>query len=249
MSFLDIVSFGAVVGLALVHLFSGKLRFLRGSPRSLWLSAAGGISVAYVFMHLLHEIGTSQNAIDSEVGVPLAAYLEGHVYLVALLGLVLFYGLEEAAAISQEEDDQEEGGGSISGRTTVFWLHIAMFSVYNGFIGYVLVDRQQQGLQALLLYSVAIALHFAVNAYSLREQHGATHASVGRWVLAGALLSGWTIGFLAGISEAVLAVLLAFLAGGITLNTLTGELPGQRKSTFWAFALGALSYAALLLVL
>lgn len=246
MSFLDVVSFGAVVGLALVHLFSGQLRFLRDRPRSLWLSAAGGISVAYVFVHLLHEIGTSQNATDSEVGVPLVAYLEGHVYFVALLGLVLFYGLEEAAAISQEA---EEGEGALTGRTTVFWLHISMFSVYNGFIGYVLVDRQQQGLQSLLLYSVAIALHFAVNAYSLREQHGDTHASVGRWVLAGALLSGWTIGFLAGVSEAVLAVLLAFLAGGITLNTLTGELPGQRKSTFWAFALGALSYAALLLVL
>ena len=42
-------------------------------------------------------------------------------------------------------------------------------------------------------------------------------------------------------------VLFALLAGGIILNVLKEELPEERKSRFWAFALGAGTYAALLL--
>ena len=41
--------------------------------------------------------------------------------------------------------------------------------------------------------------------------------------------------------------LSAFLAGGIVLNVLKEELPEQRESHFWAFALGTGLYAALLL--
>lgn len=36
----------AAAGLALVHVFAGRLRFLDGIPRSRWLSIAGGVSVA-----------------------------------------------------------------------------------------------------------------------------------------------------------------------------------------------------------
>ncbi|MER3494566.1 MAG: hypothetical protein C4323_21315 [Mastigocladus sp. ERB_26_2] len=45
------------IALALVHIFSGKLRFLEVTPRSIWLSLADGVSVAYVFVHILPELG------------------------------------------------------------------------------------------------------------------------------------------------------------------------------------------------
>ena len=51
------------------------------------------------------------------------------------------------------------------------------------------------------------------------------------------------------IPEVAIAVLVAFLAGGVVLNVLKKELPEERESRFWAFALGATLYAALLLVL
>ena len=53
----------AAVTLALVHLLAGGLRFLRGTPRSVWLSAAGGVSVAYVFVHVLPELAEGQEAV------------------------------------------------------------------------------------------------------------------------------------------------------------------------------------------
>jgi hypothetical protein len=39
-------SLAAVLGFSLVHLFSVYLRFLEGTPRSIWLSIAGGVSGA-----------------------------------------------------------------------------------------------------------------------------------------------------------------------------------------------------------
>ncbi len=94
-----------------------------------------------------------------------------------------------------------------------------------------------------------MALHFVVNDYGLREHHKQDYARIGRWVLVGALLLGWAVGLAGEISEAALAALLAFLAGGVILNVLKEELPEERESRYWAFALGAAAYAALLLAL
>ncbi|WP_226480697.1 universal stress protein [Natrinema amylolyticum] len=53
------------LALALVHLFAGRLGFSGPIPRSRWLSFAGGVSVAYVFVHLLPEVGAAAAAIDA----------------------------------------------------------------------------------------------------------------------------------------------------------------------------------------
>ncbi|WP_180381094.1 MULTISPECIES: hypothetical protein [Fischerella] len=47
----------------------------------------------------------------------------------------------------------------------------------------------------------------------------------------------------------MIALLFTFLAGGVILNILKEELPEERKSRFWAFALGAGIYTVLLLAL
>ncbi|MEY4519559.1 MAG: hypothetical protein RLZZ499_2159 [Cyanobacteriota bacterium] len=83
------------IALALVHLFAGKLRFLEATPRSIWLSFASGVSVAYVFVHILPELSQAQETVTGAIGEALA-FLEHHVYLLALLGLAVFYGLERA---------------------------------------------------------------------------------------------------------------------------------------------------------
>ncbi len=131
-----------MAGLAVVHLFSGKLRFLEGTPRSIWLSMAGGISVAYVFVHLLPDLAEEQQAIREAVGETFS-FLEYHVYLVALVGLATFYGLERAAKISRrrrrtvDKEDSTEAG--------IFWLHIASFTAYNALIGEMIETRRARG--------------------------------------------------------------------------------------------------------
>ena len=240
-----LLSFALVAGLALVHLFSGGMRFLSASPRSRWLSAAGGVSVAYVFVHLMPDLAEEQETIRRATGETFS-FLEYHVYLVALAGLAAFYGLERAAKLSRGRE-RRAGGRDATG-AGVFWLHVGSFALYNALIGYLMLHREEPGLGSLVLFAFAMGVHFVVNDFGLRENHKGAYDRAGRWVLAAAVVAGWFVGLVSEISEAALAVLFAFLAGGVVMNVLKEELPEERESRFWAFVLGAALYSAVLLL-
>ena len=237
------ITFFVALSFAAIHLFAGKLRFLNRLPRSRWLSAAGGVSVAYVFLHLLPELNERQAELgDSEL------FFERHVFSVALLGLAAFYGCERLVARSRKRDDNtgEDVSKEATGRGA-FWLSIGSFALYNMIIGYLLLDSEAGSARDLLWYAVALALHFVVNDYGLREDHRERYHRVGRFVLAAAVLLGWLLGWRVHIPELYVTELLAFLGGGVMLNVLKEELPEERESSFWAFALGVVGYSALLL--
>ncbi len=245
----------AVVLLVVVHVVTPFLRFLEGSPRSVWLSIAGGVSVAYVFVHLLPELAAGEEQVGRAVRD--TTFAEHHVYLIALLGLATFYGLDRLAKMSRS---QRQGAPVRGGRgaesaaqagtsPAVFWIHMGSFAVYNALIGYLLLHREVMTLGALAFFTVAMALHFVVTDYGLNEDHKAPYRRIGRWVLVAAVAAGFLVGTVSEISEAAIAVLTAFLAGGVILNVLKEEVPSERQSRFWAFAAGMAGYAALLLTL
>jgi len=227
-----------------VHLFAGRLRFLDGIPRSRWLSFAGGVSVAYVFLHILPELAEAgPSAHDVDHVVPL---IWRDLYVVALGGLAVFYGLERALVRAQ---GQQAYGGDEGSTTvpTMFWLHVASFAAYNALIGYLLVHREEHDLRGLVLFGGAMALHFLVNDYGLRQDHKESYARHGRWVLAAAVVLGWSLGLTTQVSALAVDVAFAFLAGGIVLNVLKEELPEERESRFLPFAIGVGGYACILL--
>lgn len=234
----------AVLGLCLVHLFSNKLRCLEGLPRAIWLSLSGGVSVGYVFVHMLPELNRAQQTVEESAGW---SWLEHHVYLVALLGLSVFYWLERAAHESRRRNIQQSGEDVTSPR--VFWLHIVVFALYNSLIGYLLLHRDESGLQPLLLFTFAMALHFVASDFGLNQHHKEAYSQMGRWILVAAILLGWGVGSVTQINSAAVGVLFAFVAGGVVLNVLKEELPEDRQSRYWAFAVGAFGYAAVLALL
>lgn len=234
-----------VVGLAIVHLAAGNIRFLHAWPRSAWLSFAGGISVSYVFVHVFPELEEAQQAIGGHGAV---SFLEHHAYLIALVGMTLFYGLEHW--VSQRKARIGSSGKethSWSGKH-MFWLHIGTFALYNALVGYLLVYRESS-LHELALYSLAMAFHFLVNDYGLVARHREVYLLKGRWVLAVAVIIGWCAGQWVEVEEAATSMLFAFLAGGVVLNVLKEELPEERQSRLWPFVLGAVLYSSLLLVI
>ena len=233
-------------GLAAVHLFSHRLRFLDVVPRSRWLSLSGGSAVAYVFVHLLPELA-HRGAVIEESGSVLG-YLEQHVYLVALLGFTVFYGLEQVVRRPPDVAGGDGGNGEAWG-AGVFWLHIGSFALYNALIGYLLLHREETGMASLLTFALAMGLHFLVNDYSLQDHHGRAYHCYARWLLAGAVFLGLGVGYLAPVSELRVSVLFAFIAGSVVLNVVKEELPSERESRFWAFAAGVLGYSTLLLAL
>jgi zinc transporter ZupT len=235
-------SFVAVIVLALVHILGARLTFLEAIPRSYWLSIAGGTAVAYVFVHILPDLSQGQESVE-ESGILGLDFLERHVYFVALFGLALFYGLERWVQTAKrrtiKSPEPDDG---------VFWVHMGMFAVYNALIGYLVLHRDMPGYSGLSAFSIAMAFHFLTNDHSLREHYEHVYHDRGRWLLAGAVLTGWLAGLLADVGDAVVAVLYAFIAGGVILNVLKEELPAERESRFWPFAAGAIGYAAVLLV-
>lgn len=252
------VVIAAAVGLVLVHVVAPALERLRGVPRSVWLSAAGGVAVAYVFVHLLPELAEGQERVrEALAGNDAAhAFAERHVYLIALVGLVVFYGLDKLALRSRtersgvgddaaEEQEPEREGATSTG---VFRVHMASFALYNLLIGYLLVRGVGPDAASVGLFAVAMALHFLVTDFGLAEHHKHQYDHAGRWLLAAALVAGVATGWGRELPEAVVAVLVAFVAGGVILNVLKEEVPSERRSRFWAFALGGASYAALLLL-
>ncbi|MBL0419337.1 hypothetical protein JI739_03150 [Ramlibacter sp. AW1] len=227
--------------LATVHLVARGTVALSGPPRSVWLSTAGGISVAYVFLHLLPELHEGQHHLQ-ERGALGVVPGQSAIYLVALGGLVLFYGLEHLA--DRSRSNERRRGQPDSTSAGAFWLHVASFGLYNLAIGYLLVHGERDNL---LLYGVAMGLHFVVNDHSLREHHKGRYDRLGRWLLAAAVLGGWALGLATEVSELSVKMLIAVLAGGVILNVVKEELPQERESRFGAFLGGAALYGAVLL--
>ncbi|AHM58346.1 hypothetical protein D770_00350 [Flammeovirgaceae bacterium 311] len=245
-SYSSMVWFTAISALllAFVHLFAEALKF-SSIPRSKWLSFAGGVSVTYIFVHLLPELAEGQEVLQARA----ENFLKHHVYLIALLGLALFYGLEKTAKQSPESAREGSGDEMADDDLNVFWLHIASFAVYNAIIGYLLVHREADSWHSLLWFVIAMAFHFVVNDYGLMEHYRNAYRRKGRWILTLAILGGWLTGVFTVISELWIHGLYAFIAGGIIMNVLKEELPQERKSNFWAFGAGILIYSVMLLFL
>lgn len=233
----------SVATLAAVHMLSGSLRFLDRIPRSRWLSFAGGVAVALVFLEILPELAESQERVARALD-PFSA-LKNHVYIVALIGLALFYGMDRMVKTSRQRrrgegtEDQTSDG--------VFWLSMGVMGTKNLTVGYLLA-REPRTAVGLFLFTFALALEFTVGDRGMHADHQANYDRVGRWLLAGVLLVGWITGATGAIPDLSVTLLSALLAGMIVLNVLKEELPQERQSRFWAFALGLLVYGGLLLV-
>lgn len=234
-----------MVGLMLIHLLSDRLTFLSAAPRSRWLSLAGGISVAYVFVHILPELARRQERI-AEFQAPPAQHLEGEVYLAALVGLLVFYTLERAT-LRPRTQGAEEGGEAGSG-TGVFWVQIGTFALFSVLIGYLLMHPEEPDAWSVLVFFFAIGAHFVVLDHSLLLDHAQSYERIGRWVLAAGVAIGWLVGLVVQVHEVVVGLLFAFVAGAIILNVLKEELPSESQSRLWPLLLGAAGYSTLLLL-
>lgn len=240
------ISLVALVCMVLVHLFSTLYSLAEGRYRGIWLSLAGGVSVAYVFVRVLPDLGRHDEVIATLFPQRLP-YLDYHGYLVALYGLAFFYGLDRLALADHRQrqvDDPAKGSDRF-----VFWIHIGSFATVNLLVGYLLLRREHGSAQNLVIFAVAMIFYLFVTDNSLHAHHPAAFKRVGRYVLAASVTAGWLIGLSTELRETTIALLFAFLAGGVILNVLKEELPAEGKSRYWAFLVGMTAYSALLVAI
>jgi zinc transporter ZupT len=224
---------------AAVHVLSPALYRLGHLPRAWWVSAAGGTSVAYVFLHLLPDLARHERALAETHSGEL-------VYVLALAGLAAFYGLERGVRIDRPRDRAPPPGAEADG---TFWVHLGAFAVYNLLVGYLLLHRGETTLPGLVLYAVALALHLVTVDLGLRHDHVHVYDRLGRWILAGSVLAGAGLSGLVTLPDQAVIALSSVLAGAILLNVLKEELPESRESRFLPFAAGAAIYSVPLLLI
>ncbi|HEU5259429.1 MAG TPA: hypothetical protein VFU28_25760, partial [Vicinamibacterales bacterium] len=70
----------------------------------------------------------------------------------------------------------------------------------------------------------------------------------GRFVMAGAVLFGWLVAELMAVSKPLVITGLGLVSGGVVMNSMVMELPDGQEGRFWPFALGAIGYAGLLVI-
>lgn len=235
--------YGFVLALALaaVHVLAGRSSESKWASDRTVLSFAGGTTVAYVFVLVLPEVNEAVLLVAERSGT-VGGFLarETAVYVVVLLGFVLFYAVHVFVTSARREP--------VESSDIVFWTHVASFSAYNALIGYLLFHQEEPGVGSVVFYAVAMGLHFLVTDAGFRRHHGVVYRRVGRWVLAGSVLGGAVVGYATEIDEAALALLFAFLAGSIVFNVLKEELPDVEWSRFASFLAGAAVYTVLLLL-
>ncbi len=239
-----LLTLAMALGFCAVHLFVGHLRFLERTPRSRWLSFAGGVAVGYVFLHIMPELAAHAETFERVTGLR-ATLAEGWVYALSLAGLVLFYGLERA--VSASRDERVEDGRRDRPESGIFWVHVGASATLVCVIAYLLNHREDESLPGLALYFAAMVLHFVTADFGTRDDHPELYDARGRWVLVAATLGGWALGLAVALPQIAIGGLFAFVGGGIVLLVLKEELPEERKSFFFPFFGGAALYAALVL--
>ncbi len=236
----------ASVLFAVIFFHGGKLKGPLGLSHRKILSASAGISVAYVFVHMLPELSEAGNAFIEATAGRRLPFPELRVYTSALSGFLAFYGLEHLVKWSREAGRKDVPG--YGGRDPVFLVHIGGFAAYGWLVTYLMVRSISRNPLPVLIYALAMGLHFLALGHSLEREHGALYVRPGRQILSIAVLAGWMSGFLAEFPRPVTITLLGLVSGGVVMNSMIMELPSEKEGRFWALCAGAAAYTALLLL-
>ncbi|MCC6193002.1 MAG: hypothetical protein IT518_00915 [Burkholderiales bacterium] len=212
--------------------------------RNSYISAAAGISVAYIFVDVLPELELQRQVVVKAADGAEILFAEQRIYMLALLSFVVVYGLEHMVLVTRESRRESVAAGETD---AVYWIQLAGYASYSALIGYLVVERGERGVLALGVYAFAMAVHFLIVDHALTEEHGRAYAPQGRRLLAASVLVGWFVGVATPLSEPVVARLFAVLAGGVVLTSLRAELPDDRQGRFWPFCFGAIIFAVFLI--
>lgn len=244
-----LIALAITAALVVLHLAAPRIRKLPFVPESATGSFAGGLAVAYVFLHLLPEVAAGNEAIGEALNNVLqpTPLLDLGIFVVALLGFVAFFGLQRLAdkeGATRGSGRQPTGGAS---NPAVYRLHLGSFMIYNALITYTMPLRVRTGLAFALLFTIAMGLHFVLTDRELDERYPSRFGGRGRLLLAGALVAGWALAAVfAPTSSLLVALLTALLAGSILLNVFKDEIPSGTRTSFPWFVTGLTVYAVLL---
>lgn len=189
------------------------------------------MAIGYVFVHLLPEL---------KEGHP---WLGERIFVLALAGFVIFYGLHELT------HGRSKGEAQRVAPRLGFYLNLIPIWLFNWLVVYgVPVQHMHRGLAAVPM-AVALWLHFIHKDYLLWREYPGPFDKWGRYVLALAPVVGWVTAFGARSNqEAINDIFVALLAGSVLYSVFREELPEHVESRFPSFLLGVVVFLAAVLI-
>lgn len=211
------------------------------------ISFASGISVAYIFVHLIPELSHASHVTSEYSSDNTQEISRLLVYYLTLLGFMIFYGLEHL--ISWSNVIPESSGRKFSIHKVAFLIHMLSLSAYVALVCYSITYNTERTTTALVLYTFAMTAHFVSLRHGLEYEYEKDYRSLGKYLLAISCVAGWIFALLYSVHEIVIVCFLGLIAGSVIMNTMTSELPEKKKGSFYFFLIGGIFYAAILFFL
>lgn len=201
--------------LGAAHVISPRLFGLRKHPER-QEAFSGGLSVAYVFLHLIPSLDASHDVVGPRI------------YFVALLGFVVFYGLD---VFFQPPRDTHP---------TRYHANLWAVFLYDGLMVFTLGLQLPPTPILTLVFAVSLALDVLDTDVELQHEYGMRFVKSGRWVLFAGVASGYALSLVRRPHPLVVDTLTAALAGFMMFHTFKGQFPVSKK--FLAFSAGVLTF-------
>jgi hypothetical protein len=243
------MTLGVALLFAAIYLLGGRASQVLGeSALRRFHSFAAGLAVSYVFVYIMPELHAIRQAhLNSETDYIQRLFPEYSAYLSAMLGFLVFYGLESMVARPRRgTGNTADHRGSESPRRA--WVHIGGFAFYTWLITFQ-IGQTGKGMIPLCVFAVAMGLHLAPITNRLRSEHPAAYEHRGAILLALASVAGWACGLILHLPGPLVLDMAAIVAGGVIVNAAIAELPKEREASYWSFVTGAVIYTGLLLAL
>lgn len=236
------IALAATLLLMLAHYLSPWFASTLPGKGKGFISFAGGVSVAYVFLDMLPNLVEYNKPIGKFLlsNQWLTPFTELLIYIVALIGFLVYYGFDLFAERNQLATHDNR---------IIYRLHLGMFCIYNLLITYTMSLRALTGVTYTVLFTIAMGLHFVLTDRKFSRMYPVRFNHLGRAFLITALFTGWLLSAVFDpISVLFVALMTAFLAGSILLNVFREELPNSSLASFRWFVLGAVLIALILLL-
>lgn len=221
----EILMVALILGAA--HLISPRLYGLRKDSARLARQEAfgGGLSVAYVFLHLIPSLDAFQDVVGQRI------------YFVALLGFVAVYALDIRFQPPRHH------------HPTKYHAYLAVFFLYNGLLVFTLGLNLPSTPILTLVFAVSLAIDVLNTDLEMQTDYGSRFEKSGRWLLLAGVVIGYAMTLIRHPIPVVVDIVTAALAGFLMFQTYNGLLPASRNKNFRAFVAGLATFFVLHLLL
>jgi len=249
MSNKDLITLAGLAFMAIAHIASSKVKLINILKTHGWISFGAGASIAYVFVHVLPEIGIFQNQITGHTGghhQPVS-FISQPLYLVTLGGLCFVYLLDTIEARFYIETFKARQRHKY--HIHLFSTRTFLYLLYNVMIAFIITQRPGEGLINIMLITIALMLHFIVLNASFQETYEELQDRFIRWFATSGLLIGWLLGIMIEVPVSITATIFSLIGGMITYVALKSELPQTKHKAPFHFLAGAFLYACIALAI